>query len=43
MDMDDVKDELKELLMSLHGEVPENMKQIVQPMYVMTHQLLVED
>jgi len=41
MEMDDVKDELRAVFVEQYGEVPENMKNFVRPMYVMTNQWVV--
>ncbi len=43
MDMDDVKDELRDALIKEYGDVPQKMEHMVQPMYVMTYQSLPED
>ena len=43
MDMDDVKDELRGALMAEYREVPQKMEQLVRPIYVITHQPLLED
>lgn len=43
MDTDDVKDELRTILMDEYGDIPQDMKQIVQPMYVITPLSMMED
>ena len=43
VDMDDVKDELRTLPISQHGEVPQNMARLVSPTYVTTQHPFVDD